>query len=653
MHHKKPEILAPAGSRQSFLAAVAAGADAIFCGLKSFSARMEAKNFSIEDLSGLTKLAHSKNIKVYVTFNTLIKPDEVDRVTQEFSDLAKYVKPDAIIIQDLAFVKIARDINYKGELHLSTLFNQTFGKGLSEANLYGIDRVVVPRELSIDEIKSLASDCKDVDLEVFIHGALCYGVSGRCYWSSFLGGKSGLRGRCVQPCRRNYEQKGQRKRFFSCQDLSVDVLVKVMKEVPQIATWKIEGRKKGPHYVYYTTTAYKILRDEGSDPQKKKEALGLLDQALGRVGTHYNFLSQRPQNPVNTKGFTASGRVIGKIKGGAKPFIIPREGLLKDDLLRIGYEDEKGHSIYKVTLNVPKKGKLHLKKVKGVRNETTVFLIDRREKQLNDLIEGLEDELKGIKAVKYKKADVKTTPDIEKNIQIKHPKFDIHASKRHGKIVKNSPSAVWLTFESLKSVPGKMIGNYWFILPPVIWPDNEEAFTKLIQTALKWGAKNFILNGPFQTVYFKNFKKKLNLWAGPFCNISNDISIDVLKEMGFNGVFVSPELNSKNYFSLAKKSTLPLGIILTGHFPLTIARTVSEDIRLKQIITSPMGEQFWVEKRGADYWIFPNWKIDLSSKRDVLVKNGYKIFLHLNENIPKGIHLKERAGLWNWDLVLK
>ena len=115
----------------------------------------------------------------------------------------------------------------------------------------------------------MAAQCPDdLGLEVFVHGALCYAVSGRCYWSSYLGGKSGLRGRCVQPCRRFYHQKSQNGRFFSCYDLSIDVLVKVMLDIPAIHAWKIEGRKKGPHYVYYTTRAYQLLRDYArKDPQ--------------------------------------------------------------------------------------------------------------------------------------------------------------------------------------------------------------------------------------------------------------------------------------------------------------------------------------------------------------------------------------------------
>jgi putative protease len=198
---------------------------------------------------------------------------------------------------------------------LSTHANVSFAGALQMIQRdLKVDRVVVPRELTIDEIKAMADACpKDMSLEVFIHGALCYGVSGKCYWSSYLGGKSGLRGQCVQPCRRQYNQNKQKQKFFSCQDLSLDVLVKVLMKIPGISAWKIEGRKKSPHYVYYTTSAYRMLRDEGGDPKAKKSALGLLERALGRSGTHFFFLPQRPYNPIDTKRQTDSGLFVGKV----------------------------------------------------------------------------------------------------------------------------------------------------------------------------------------------------------------------------------------------------------------------------------------------------------------------------------------------------
>ena len=249
-----PQILAPAGNKDSFLAAVAARADAIYCGLKLFSARMEAKNFTFEEFAALVELAHKKRISVFVAINSLLKSGDLSQAGQMLDLLQRMIKPDAVIIQDLALLSLVKQAGFCGEIHLSTLANVSFPQALNLIRQkLKVDRVVLPRELNIDELKTLARVCPPgLGLEVFVHGALCYSVSGRCYWSSYLGGKSSLRGRCVQPCRRQYAQNNRTQRYFSCRDLSVDVLTKVLLSLPQVRTWKIEGRKKGPHYVYYT-----------------------------------------------------------------------------------------------------------------------------------------------------------------------------------------------------------------------------------------------------------------------------------------------------------------------------------------------------------------------------------------------------------------
>ncbi|MFW6082195.1 MAG: peptidase U32 family protein, partial [Desulfosalsimonas sp.] len=200
LKEKKPEVLAPAGDRDCFLAAIAAGADAVYCGLKKFSARMAAENFTIGELAVLARLARARGVRVYVALNSLIKPDELGDAAEIVFRLKREVKPDALIIQDLGVLSLAAQAGFKGEIHLSTLANLSFPSAVRLAGFFpNVTRVVLPRELSIDEIKKVAGACpKGVSLEVFVHGALCYGVSGRCYWSSFLGGKSGLRGSCVQ-----------------------------------------------------------------------------------------------------------------------------------------------------------------------------------------------------------------------------------------------------------------------------------------------------------------------------------------------------------------------------------------------------------------------------------------------------------------------
>jgi len=650
-----PEILAPAGNRVAFLAAVAAGADAIYCGLKSYSARMEAKNFSMGELARLTRLAHSRDIRVYVTFNSLMKSAELEKAGQAVSLLEKWVRPDALIVQDLALVQLARQARYSGELYLSTLANVTFGKALEICKkIKGVDRVVLPRELDIDEIKAMAAACPDgLALEAFIHGALCYGVSGRCYWSSYMGGKSGLRGRCVQPCRRLYAHQKSRGRHFSCQDLSLDVLVKVLKSVSQVRTWKIEGRKKGPHYVYYTVKAYQMLRDQFSEPQSKRAALKLLEMALGRSGTHYNFLPQRPQNPLNAARQTGSGFMLGKTKGPRNgAYLVPREELLAGDKLRIGYEDQKGHTLLRVKKAVPRNGKFYLslpaKKAPG--RGTPVFLTDRREKALDQMIGDLETELAQI-------------PPPDGGAPVFSLKLPQTARKR-GRAVsvdvyrtlkglrKSGSTGFWLSAANLKILNKGTAKNTWCWLPPVIWPQNEDSIRQLVDSARGKGCRQFVLNAPWQAAFFAN-RKSLVLWAGPFCNATNPLAIKSLAAMGFDGVFLSPELGRRDYLDLPASSPLPLGMVITGHWPLCVSRIVSDDVKTGSAFTSPRGEQGWVSRYEDDYWIFPNWLLDLKGEAQRLERAGYKLFVHLVEPIPRGVKLKKRPGKWNWGIDLK
>ena len=649
-----PCILAPAGNKDSFLAALAAGADAVYCGLKILSARMEARNFSIEELIPLIKLAHDMGIKVYVAFNSLLKQDELNTAGKLLDQLERFAKPDALIIQDLSLVELIRQTGFAGEVHLSTLANISFPIALKLVRKQlGVNLVVVPRELSIDEIKAMAKACpSNSGLEMFVHGALCYGISGRCYWSSYMGGKSGLRGRCVQPCRRFYTQENSIKRFFSCRDLSLDALVKILLPIPEVKVWKIEGRKKGPHYVFYTVKAYQMLRDHGSDPQMKKTALQLISRALGRTGTHFNFLPQRPYNPVNINDQTASGLYVGKVKvHKSKPYFIPIEELLSGDILRIGYENDHWHSVNRVGKYVPKRGRFYLKLAskKNVSSEVPVFLIDRREKALEEMMAKLENKLS--KPQEFRVNSSTFNAKLSKRYNKKQSMVEIHVFRKMNKKKSHNQAGIWLYDEFLKKFSSGFAPGIWWWLPPVIWPEDEERYKKTIEFILKKGGRNFVLNIPWQMAFFKE-QKKLNLWAGPFCNITNTLAIDSLANLGFAGVIVSPELGRKDYLQLPEHSPLPLGIVISGNWPLSISRFLSEDVKTEHLLSSPKGEQAWVKKYGSDFWVYPNWMLDLHDKKEELKKAGYSLFVHIIEPLPEGVKMKKRPGYWNWDLEL-
>lgn len=652
--HLTPMILAPAGDKRSFLAAIAAGADAIYCGLKIFSARMEADNFSVEELARLTELAHSNNVQVYVAFNSILKESEREKVFRILTKLTRYTDVDALIVQDPAMVELAQKAGFDRELHLSTLSNCTHPLGLESARKAGFSRVVLPREFTIDEIKAMAAATPDsMDLEVFIHGALCYSVSGRCYWSSWFGGKSALRGRCVQPCRRMYGQKNQKQRHFSCMDFSADVLAKVLKEIPGVTTWKIEGRKKSPHYVYYTVKAYRLLRD---DPKRKKEALSYLEYAMGREFTHYNLLSQRMINPLEHGSETGSGLFLGRVKNPAQPYVITREALLINDLLRIGYEEDSFHDIQKVTRAIPKKGKFFLtKKARGrIKKGTPVFIIDRRGGELEAKLQRLEQDLERFEPVsvrpvsddRFSKSPPPTPPSRGRKTKALHEMDVFRGRTSPGKGYKDT--GMWISAGGYGIKPP---GRTWLWLDPLIFPEEEPLCRRYVEAAVKKGAKNFVLNAPWQIALF-NRPHTLNLWAGPFCNAANAGFIHLLKSQGFSGVIVSPELDKETFLALPKTSALPLGVVIRANWPLAVSRIVSPDLSIGQVFFSPKGEGAWTSKFNNTYYTFPTWMLDLSDKKEALQQAGYTLFVNLNERIPKGVKIKDRPGLWNWHLKL-
>lgn len=654
-----PLILAPGGARRSFLAAIAAGADAVYCGLKSFSARMEAKNFSIENLVPLAELAREKGVALYIALNSLIRPEELSRAEASMEALNARIQPDALIIQDLSIISLARKTGFKGELHLSTLSNFCFPLGFrSLKNEFAVSRAVLPRELTIDEIKTMAAACPvHMDLEVFVHGALCFGVSGRCYWSSYLGGKSGLRGRCVQPCRRVYDSEGRRERFFSCKDLSLDVLVKVLKSIPKIRAWKIEGRKKGPHYVFYTVKAYRMLRDYGHDPAAKREALGLLERSLGRPGTHYYFLPQRPQQPVDIDQHACSGLFIGRIKGkGSNTSLQPRDALISGDVLRVGDEDASFHATVRVNRSVPKQGRLNVKLRPGMGSPkgTPVFLTDRCEPELERLISNLAERLPPDPAPAPAPVPVSAAPEQHPEPKTRKPTKSISMSV--GRTVKDTASgmetALWVSESNIEAFgAGRKKNQVWWWLPPVLWPHDEDRISGLIQKLSQSGNRRFVINIPWQTAFFPE-PDRYRLWAGPFCNISNPEAAETLKEMGASGVIAGPELCRADLTALARASTISLGIVVHGWWPLSISRRIQENNETTNIYESPKKEIAWGVRHENDLWLYPNWKIDIQDKISELNQMGFEMMVYLNEPLPENVIPKNRPGRWNWDLNL-
>lgn len=656
----KPEILAPAGDMPSALAALAAGADAVYLGLKHFSARMQAENFSVTDLAGLAAMAHSQDRKIYVAMNTLVKPGDAPSAYRLLKRLARDVKPDALIIQDIGLFDLAAQAGLECERHLSTLANVTHPLALEAARNLGASRVILPRELSIDEIKSVAAACPEgLSLECFVHGALCYCVSGRCYWSSLLGGKSGLRGRCVQPCRRMYrpgihqprDSKNKGKRFFSCLDLSLDVLVKTLATLPQIHSWKIEGRKKGPHYVYHVTRAYAMLRDNPGDSSAKKAAEEILAFALGRPSTRARFLPQREASATAPDEHTSSGLLAGKITFSpeGKPLLKPRLELQPGDLLRLGVKDEDWHCTIPVSRRVPKAGSLVLRlpKHKTPKLGASLYLIDRRDPELMKILRDAEKKLANFAAQPGQA--VETFPKMPRPVQARRGQdMDLVPAVPKGRETRRR-MALWLSPKSAREISRTIMPRITFWLPPVIWPSEEELFARLLKEVLRDGASRFVCNAPWQTALFAD-PANLDLTAGPFCNTANAPALAALAAMGYKAAFASPELPAEDLLALPRQSPLPLGLVISGWWPVGISRFALSGLKPNEPFASPKGEAFWARNYGANLWIYPAWPLDLTNQKAELEAAGYSFFTHMGETPPAALaDVRRQSGKFNWE----
>jgi len=305
------ELLAPAGDFESLKAAILNGADAVYIGGKEFSARQYAGNFDREEIIESVRFCHAYGAKVYVTLNTLLKNHEIERAL-EYATFLYQNGVDALIIQDIGLLKLLRENIKDFEIHASTQMTVHNLEGVNFLYSQGIKRVVLARELSLNEIEYICKNTK-AEIETFIHGALCISFSGQCLFSSIIGGRSGNRGRCAQPCRMQYSlDDGDKKYILSPKDLwTLEHIEKLI--IAGVKSLKIEGRMKRPEYVATVVRAYRRAIDGILTQEDKEDVIKIFNR--GGFTTAYLFDENGPkmmsyENPKNWG--VLLGKVIGK-----------------------------------------------------------------------------------------------------------------------------------------------------------------------------------------------------------------------------------------------------------------------------------------------------------------------------------------------------
>jgi len=388
------ELLAPSGSFASLVAAITAGADSVYFGLdeEGTNMRASAKNFSLADLPKMRKMC-GKKVKMYLTLNTIIYDNEIQRIEKIVKEAKKYV--DAIICWDFAIINLCR--KYKIPFHIST---QASVSNIEAAKFYkklGAERIVLARELNLEQIKKIS---KIIDIECFIHGAMCVSISGRCFTSQFLFGKSANRGECLHPCRRQYDVtddegkklKLENNKVMSAKDLCTLPFIEELKKAG-IKAFKIEGRNKEPEYVDTTTRVYRKALDKKLTPSEIEESLAELKKVYNKefssgfflgVPTNDDFSKTENSSATHRKEFIGSifeyyskigvaaiKMSSGKIKIGDELLILgDKTGVIRHKIERI--------EVDKKQVNEAKKSMEVGIKISGVRKGDKVYLVVKK-----------------------------------------------------------------------------------------------------------------------------------------------------------------------------------------------------------------------------------------------------------------------------------
>ncbi|PKM96180.1 MAG: peptidase U32 [Firmicutes bacterium HGW-Firmicutes-1] len=366
---KKPELLIPAGSLENLIIAVKYGADAVYIGGEEFGLRAKAKNFTMEDMKEGIRYAHENGVKVYVTANIIAHNDDLEGVLEYFRQL-KEIKPDGLIVADPGILDIARAEIPEIEIHLSTQANNTNYAALNFWHKQGVKRVVVARELSFKEITTIRLRTpKDLDLEAFVHGAMCISYSGRCLLSNYMTERDANKGECTHPCRWTYNlveetrpgeympvYENERGTYiYNSKDLCmIEYIGELMKS--GIHSFKIEGRMKTQLYVATVTRAYRqAIDDYLKDPELYKRNLPHYLEEVKKC-SHRNFTTgfylDKPAGAeqiynTNTyiRNYTYVGKVLDYIKEEGIAIIEQRNKFVVGDELEIMKSDGRNSII--------------------------------------------------------------------------------------------------------------------------------------------------------------------------------------------------------------------------------------------------------------------------------------------------------------------
>ncbi len=644
-HKLIPELLAPAGSINVFEKAIEAGADAVYIGAPALNARALSRDFSLAEIAAMVNFAHEKGVRLYLAANSLMKENEIPQVTKTLAILEE-LQPDALIVQDLGVYHLCKTYFPQLRLHASTLLGAHNSLAVRLFSEMGFKRVVLARELTIKEIDAIAQK-SSVELEVFVHGALCFSYSGLCLFSSYLGGKSGLRGRCVQPCRRRYQWRQQGEKpgyYFSMNDLSSVGLVHELLKAG-VSSFKIEGRLRSAHYVSSVVKAYRMVIDaDAGDGNIIAHAEELLKQAMGRKTSQGYFSTIESKNLISPYHSGNIGLYLGqagKGTGKGRVTLDLKQPLQVGDRLRLHQEDtgeriaftlktitkngrkmshakpgdviilevpgrvKKGDSFFKVDSRAAREAEKAQTGIDPKRyNQGVKKLMQKTKQKVSAIQQSLESgQSRRRKApasgVKRKRGPFGAMPILNIKIDdLQVLKFRLPVIPEQLLVELNRKT--YNDFQHQKKNVKKFHNRMVWCLPPVILENEVNFFSKAINQLLKNNFRTWQIGHVGQQLFFKG-KKRVDLSGDYTLNILNSQGLHVLKNLKLQRVQAAIEINRQSLRDIlssrsAARSGIDLGMTVYGTPPLFTARPMPEHFLYAKPFISPKGETFVLRK---------------------------------------------------------
>ena len=626
MKNKKlPELLSPAGSLQAFEAAIDGGADAIYVGGASFNARANAKNFSDEELREAVKLAHLYGVKVYQTVNIMIHGKETEELLRSAQKSAE-AGVDAFIVSDLGAARLIHEKLPEMPLHGSTQMSVHNAAGAKLLADYGFSRIVPARELSKKDIQTLVDE-NPLEVEIFIHGAMCVSHSGQCLFSSLVGGRSGNRGLCAQPCRLPYAPGDGRvadKYPLSLKDMSLAGHVREIID-SGVSSLKIEGRMKSPEYVRGATKIWRELLDERRDATSDdirrlaeifsrggfsdgyytetvgRKMLGVRsdeDKQASREGEKFNKITRKL--PVSMEVSLAAGipsclRISCNGKLADVEGEIPQEAInapidaatVKKCMAKLG---DSAFALENIKIDLADNVMMPISQLNALRRAA---------------VSALEEELSRVNSNKVGEVNISLPKGAAKSRRV--GRFSNSAQ-----ITESARGYFDLIFLPLDGFDTNADG---FVMPPVIFDSERERAERLVSAAADRGAKYAIVTNLGQIEMIKRLSPELKLIADFRFNTGNSYSVGFFEDMGFESVVLSAELTLPQIRDIkGAKATVTYGRIPLMTLEKCVIKEIYGDKRGCEVCAKGKAEM--KDRRGVVFPVvreFPHRNIVLNS----------------------------------------